>query len=555
VFFKWRLLSSLKREILPEIGIFLIFFFVTVGLQWLGGAFFSEPGRFPDEGAHYVTGLLVRDYVASGFPGNPIKFAENFYTHFPKVAFGVWPPLFHLMMGIWLLPTPDGRTSVLLLMAFIMAAAAYILYRSLRAFTRRSAAFVVGLLLVLLPVSQWMTSTIMADSLVMLTVVASAAATARWLRTGSNRDAVWVGICAGMALMSKGNGAAVIPAVPIAVVLARRLDLLRKPGIYIAGAIAGVLGLLWQIHSLKLYRQMSSFHAFTLAGIGAAFRYYVSFVFHAVGWMLCLFIIVGLVTSIALVRDRKQGWNVWAAMGATAFSVMAFHVVIPHPADGRYALAAIAPSLVFLIPAAWKTERLFHNARAPAVGHSRFLMPCLLGLFVAFFFYVPRMPQFGYRQAVAWLKAHPQPGQRYLIISDGEGEGAFISEVASSTNRTASAPMVMRGTKLLFVSDWFRNGYKLVYDNPQKILEDIEGMGVCYIVVDHGAQNRYLPHWQQVGSMEHASASLQLVAGFPAGEGGTTRSLNIYKVLHYADPPAKRFVFQTIYTRGGSIGE
>ena len=34
------------------------------------GAYHAEFGSHPDEAAHYVTGLMVRDYLASGLPGN-----------------------------------------------------------------------------------------------------------------------------------------------------------------------------------------------------------------------------------------------------------------------------------------------------------------------------------------------------------------------------------------------------------------------------------------------------------------------------------------------------
>jgi hypothetical protein len=51
------------------------------------------------------------------------------------------------------------------------------------------------------------------------------------------------------------------------------------------------------------------------------------------------------------------------------------------------------------------------------------------------------------------------------------------------------------------------------------------------------------------------SGRLHLVQRFPAGENGRVRSLDVYQVLHFANPPSKKFEFQMIYTRGGSISE
>lgn len=32
---------------------------------------------------------MIRDYIANGFPASPMKFAEEYYVHYPKVAFGM----------------------------------------------------------------------------------------------------------------------------------------------------------------------------------------------------------------------------------------------------------------------------------------------------------------------------------------------------------------------------------------------------------------------------------------------------------------------------------
>src|SRR6185436_16245805 len=75
-----------------------------------------------------VTGLLIRDYIAHGFPANPLRFAENYYLHYPKVAFGVWPPLFHFLEAAWLLVFPPSHSAVLLLLIGLVGASAIVLF-------------------------------------------------------------------------------------------------------------------------------------------------------------------------------------------------------------------------------------------------------------------------------------------------------------------------------------------------------------------------------------------------------------------------------------------
>src|SRR5580704_9115153 len=100
--------------------------------QILGNAYGSEFGGYPDESAHFVTGLMIRDYMASGFHQGPLQYAENYYLHYPKVAFGIWGPLLHITEAGWMLVFPPSRVTALVLMALITALTAFFLYRALR---------------------------------------------------------------------------------------------------------------------------------------------------------------------------------------------------------------------------------------------------------------------------------------------------------------------------------------------------------------------------------------------------------------------------------------
>jgi hypothetical protein len=526
-------------------------------LQRASGAFSSEAAYYADEGAHYVTALMVRDYIAAGFPGNPVTFAERFYVRFPKIAFGEWPPLFHLILGGWLLPTPDGRTSALLLMALIMAASGYILYRCVRRLAGRTSGLLIAAFLILAPASQLATDTIMADNLVMLTELATAAAMARWLRTGANRDAYWIGVFAGLACMTKGNGMASVLAVPLAIALTRRFDLLRKSGIYVAGLIAVLLGFVWEAHSLSVNSRISTFNDFGFAAIHAALLDVFKFLRHSVGWVLCALIVWGVVAAAGQIKRREGEWALYAAMGAMGFSVFGFHLAIPHSVEGRYLLAGLAPFLVFLVPAVRQATTVLPMAWISNHWKVPLALACLLVVFLcSSFFRLQAMPRFGYREAVSWIQDHPLPSRRYLIISDSRGEGGFIAEVAGSTDRSVPGPMVMRSSKLMFESDWSGRHYRLVFDSPEKVLDAIEQMGISYIVMDSTPDLGPEPHWDVARRMlRQFSGRVRLVRQFPAGEAGRERSLDLYQVLHFADPPSRKFGYQLFYTRGGTIRE
>ncbi len=61
--------GSKAHSALVLTAVTLALFATVVALQWRGGAFTAEFSGYPDEASHYLSGLLVRNYIAAGFPG------------------------------------------------------------------------------------------------------------------------------------------------------------------------------------------------------------------------------------------------------------------------------------------------------------------------------------------------------------------------------------------------------------------------------------------------------------------------------------------------------
>ena len=75
---------------------YLILLGVAIAGQSLTHVYRSDL-NWADEGSHYVSGLMVHDYVADKLPGSPIAYATRYYIHYPKVGIGHWPPLYYLV--------------------------------------------------------------------------------------------------------------------------------------------------------------------------------------------------------------------------------------------------------------------------------------------------------------------------------------------------------------------------------------------------------------------------------------------------------------------------
>src|SRR5688572_23011223 len=109
----------LRRE---SVAAFAVAFALTLTLQWHNNAYRAEWSDSSDESAHYVTGLMVHDYIVHGLPESPMTYAQRYYEHYPYIAFGHFPPVFYIVQAAWMLPFGTSRASLLTLIAFINAA-------------------------------------------------------------------------------------------------------------------------------------------------------------------------------------------------------------------------------------------------------------------------------------------------------------------------------------------------------------------------------------------------------------------------------------------------
>src|ERR1700761_9043583 len=101
-------LNSVRRqgrfsaELYLQAATFLLYVCIVVAYQWMSQAYSLTFGGYSDEPAHYLTSLMIRDYLLSGFRLTPLAFAERYYVHYPAVAFGMWGPLLPILGGIWM---------------------------------------------------------------------------------------------------------------------------------------------------------------------------------------------------------------------------------------------------------------------------------------------------------------------------------------------------------------------------------------------------------------------------------------------------------------------
>jgi len=495
-------------------AVWLLLWGLAVVLQWRAGAFAAEFSSHPDEAAHYITGLMIRDFVASGHYGAPLTYAEHYYAHYPKVAFGMWPPFFHTVEAAWTLVFSPGKAPVLLLMALIAAVTGSSVYFVLRASYSVSAALAGGALYVMLPLVQASTATVMADGLVALLELWAAIWLMRYVEGERTRHAVLFGVCAALSMATKANGVAMVLMPAVMLALTRRWRLLRARGLYYAAAIVLLLGAPWPVLSYRMIERSMGGEPLTAGAIGGTAVAYLRVLWGTLGWGIVPFCVAGI--ALLAVRWRRGQTDLTLA-GAFALlcSVWVYHVLLGNGAD-RYMIAALPGAVILAVAGfAWVTRG--RRVVAAVLGLSA------AGLFFGYTWTAPHKPYQGFDQVARYLMTTPDfAGGNFLIVSHARGEGAFITEVAMHDRRPGH--LVLRSTKLLSSSNWYGSVYRLRYQNAAELRALLDRAPINAVVLDtrpaEDATDEPACRLEQaVGSALAGDANWKLRARFPQRRG------------------------------------
>jgi len=472
-------LQRSKSGNLALTAVFCCVLALTILLQTLGGAYTSEFSGYPDEPAHFITGLMIRDYVLAGLPESPVKYAEDYYFHYPKVAFGMWGPLLHVSEAAWTIIFPANRMSLLILMALFSSITAALLFSALLDEVAGVLAFLAALLFICVPTVQAYTGMVMADGLVALLDFCAALAFGRYLNSGKPRDSALFGIFACLGILTKGNAVALVLLPAFAIAFTRRFSLLKKPTFWIGPAIIGCIGGPWQYYSTRLLSGILERNA-----AGSFLPFYTKTIATVLGLGLLPFILAGLYSRFLAPALRNRLDGKWAAAASLIFSVWAFHSAVPAAApEYRYVIAVLPPLLMFLMAGvAIAAERI----RIPAVSPEYRVWSVAAVVLVVFFttaFTIPHKLYHGFDEVADVLERPEYRDSEILVSSNANGEGMLISEMAMRERRPSHT--ILRASKMLAQSDWNGQRYRATYTTPEQILNYLRRIGVSIVVIDN----------------------------------------------------------------------
>ncbi len=433
-----------------------------------------------DETAHIVTGLMVHDYLANPDPANPVRFAEQFYLHYPKVAIGQWPPGFYALQAAWTLVFGVSRLTLQLLMAFLCAAIGTTVFTLLRPRTGVAVALISAALFVALPIVQLMTVSVMTEIPVALFSLFAMVCFAQYVETERVRWSLAFGAWAAFALLTKGSAVSLAFIPPLVLLLhGGKWHLLRRPGFWAPALLVITMCLPWYLFAMRVQDVRTTWAAdFGIPYIALSAQYYFPRLL-GIGGIA--------VTALALCgawfpRVRREDRVLWSSLLALVCGVLIVHILIPTGIDYRHLTVLAAPiTILFGFGVAW-LESLRRGW-----GFTAAIVACLLFALVDFELVTKDVR--GYDVAAQELAQDPElDGAVFLFVGDSTGESAFIAEFA--LRQRDFRHVLLRGSKVLGRETWSGENHVEFFQTTGELLEFLRAIPVAIIVRDEAVDAR-----------------------------------------------------------------
>ena len=453
----------------------VVYFLLIAAFQHWTGASDAAFGGYADEPSHYMSGLMIRDYAASGFPAHPIAFAVNYYTHMPFLAIGYWPPFFYILEAAWMGLFGYHRATVLLLPALMAALLSGTVFRVLLDRVGVAIAFMAGCLLLLTPALQWSNGLIMVDTAFALFCFWAGLAFAKWVDTGSVGAALVTGLLASLGLLTKINSIHLVLLAPAVFLVTGRWRLLLRGTFWIIPALVAVLWGPWILYARNLMN-------FGFSGLTRpAILHMAVSLGHALldnlGWLL-----IPILAGAVIVLRRARVDTPLLVCALLPICYLIFLVAARVEIESRFLVPAVAPLMVLAGVAVGALPERLAGARIPANWIGAVLAATIVVLFaVTLWRQVPKPPRNEVHPVVEFIRQLGGPEDASILVPSA-AEGPFIAQIAAE-ERHRPLRFLIRPNKLLAIIDWNGVYCEPRYQTPEEVLSLFDRLPVRYTVI------------------------------------------------------------------------
>ena len=483
----------------------LLFTLAAMAVQVHVGAYATDRGQTGDEAAHFVTSLMLADYL--GHLGNPIAFAKDYYVHLPRVAIGHWPPFFEMLQGLAFVLFGGSNAVAMALQAVIAGLMAGLPAALMARPQNILAGLLTGLIILLSQNILFLLDTDMADNLLGLLVFLSAWTWSIFYARPSAMTAAGFVAAMAAAILTKGTAIGLLALPPAYLLVKGDIGFFFRRRTLLAMVAILLFTAPWYVATYRLASQgwNYSWGAFTL--VAAPFFAKALFADFGVPNL------VGFGLGVVRALRRRSGAIDMAAFAVTAMVQFLFILIAPADLQSRYLVPVYPCAAMVAVWGLWSlTEVIFprpafagsmtgYRPGSPADvlrtrgSRARAVFPIILVSVLVLLsiwqgFAPPHVESFWTGDAFARIA--PRRNPLVLVSGGARFEGAMIATAAAADRGRFF--YILRASKLLSSSDFMGNGYRQRFSSEADLKYWLLQNQIGWIVTDTSPDSMRYDH-------------------------------------------------------------
>jgi uncharacterized membrane protein len=292
---------------------------VIISIGITEGEFFF----FYDETQHAMAGVFFRDLLVDHPWSNPVQYTYEYYTKYPAFKLLYWPPLFHMVEGLFFLVFGITVLASRLTILSYALVGVFFWYKIAEREGPQPRALASALIFPLLPfVLQYERVTMLEIPCVAMCMV-SLYFWQSFMREERARDLWWFAAFLVASLFTSQKAAFLCLFVVLHFLVERRWKLLKRWDVWAAGFLSAAIVVTWYLFSLgKLARSYDrvSGQDFQHATTSYHLFYYLEKVLPQMGMLLGVLGMAGFVWAMLRARKEHHFFLVWIVAGFLCFT-------------------------------------------------------------------------------------------------------------------------------------------------------------------------------------------------------------------------------------------
>ncbi|PYU24787.1 MAG: hypothetical protein DMG30_07810 [Acidobacteria bacterium] len=421
-----------------------------------------------DEPTHAATGLFFADFFFHMPLAHPVSYTYLYYAQYPALGLIHWPPLFHLVEGVFFLAFGPSTATARLAVLFFALLGCFAWFQIVRRLQNSWAAAVSTALLGVSPGMLGLERAVMLEIPSLSLCLAAIYFWIDYLKSERSRPLYCFALLTGLALLTKQQSAYLLLFCLLTLLAQRKWALLFRANARRALVMSLLLLAPFYVLSLAFHWQTVSRHIIgqSLPGM-SAFTYYPAAIPQQLGWPVLLLSALGIVT--AWWWDRRENAVLMLLWLLACYLTLSFLSA----REPRYSIYWIPPWVYFAVAPLFLGGAATRRRVAGAIAGGFLLLTYVLSAWRN-----PRPLVAGYEALAQTIAARDESGG--LLLFDGEGPADFIFYLRASD--PGRRYVVLR--KALYVTRITKEfGSAELIQTRDELERLIDGYGIRYIVI------------------------------------------------------------------------